>query len=139
MDEHKKTSPMNIPSTRSSRNNDNKTKSTFELANHRHLCRMEELKDERSLIRRRSRSAPLSLEASSIAKELRIASDSLQTNYEERKKKRLTQRRSVPCMNSKRQSWPVWDQEFISEEDENQGQVFNFSQSYPPEAGGTSV
>ena len=85
--------------------------------------------------RRRSQSAPLSLEASGVASRLRQASDSFQISYEKQnkiKKRRVTVGGHGIARN--RKSWPASHLQ-ISEEGEDT--VFKFSSQKP--APGTSV
>ena len=137
MDGRRKTSAIEIRSPRSSENKESKTKSTFELPNYKDYNQHVDEIQVGGPTRRRSKSAPLSLEASCIATELRRASDSLQSEYEDKKKiKRMKRRSTVAAIKSKRQSWPV---NFIAEESEEP--VFAYSQSYPSRADvfGTSL
>lgn len=85
--------------------------------------------------RRRTCSAPLTLEASGVAAKLRLASDSFQSNYE--KGKHQKKRRATVTsyrLDTKRRSWPAWNPQI--DEDVEEG-AYQYSASVP--SNGTSV
>lgn len=139
MDEERRSRAISIPipkrdAAKSRNSGDNsKAKSTFELAKMQH--RMDALAIQEQP-RRRSRSAPLSLEATGVAKELRQAGEMFQTRYQELKTTIKRRRRTVGANNDKRLSWPAWDSH-IPEEDSEDEIVFDYSSSLPNP--GTSV
>ena len=139
MGDKKKSKPMNIPIARNHRNpspvNEEKAHQTTSSIDLSLLSRkMDELSIEEPL-KRRSRSAPLTLEASSVASKLRQLSDSFQSTYEKRNKRRRATV-GVGQLKDKRRSWPVWNPQI--EEEKEDGEVFQYSSSLPSSAG-TSV
>ena len=86
------------------------------------------------LPRRRSNSAPLTLEATGLANKLRLASDSFQSAYEKGSKMKK-RRATVHRMDVKRRSWPAWNPQI--EEEQEEDAVFHYSSSLP--SNGTTV
>jgi len=140
MDPSKHSNPRDIPTIRTNHASSiveeekpNKYASAFDLplpSSHRDELLLEDIHS-----RRRSHSAPLSLEASGVAARLRKASDSLHFSYE--KGNKLKKRRVTVTgynLQAKRRSWPAWNP-MINENEETT--AFPYSSSVP--SNGTSV
>ena len=83
-----------------------KTESSFELR----APGVQLTVQEEDGLRRRSHSAPMTLEATVVAKELTKLSDSLQSRYERSPKVSIPKRRATTggSVSNKRRSWPLW-------------------------------
>lgn len=135
MEGKEQSAPRNIPVIKTNHSPSNMIEEKKPKSRTDSTCDLPSVLDHRdelfvdNVLRRRSNSAPLTLEASGIASKLRQASDSFNSAYE---KKGRGKRRRVTVggqrMHDKRRSWPVWNSQ-ISEEGEDK--VFQYSSSVP--------